>query len=855
MDIGLLILSEHNRSPCNHPSWASSSDGRCSIALTTIAGIVAEESGSGPGFAWLRFGNVRAFSCYWTPNGDSAADRLEAFNGFLDGLDQVIRQGEKENETLLVSGDFNAKSTNWGSSVDDSKGEALESFAASLGLWTNNVGSHPTFQRGASSSVIDLTFSGPGPYEVVDWEVLDDYSGSDHNYITFNLIPYSRTLNDLHLGWATRKLDHAAFSRKLDEGPPVLEEPASVDDAAEWLRDMVLMANTAERIAFRETRKALRVSIRKSQKLGWAALCASVDNDPRGVPYRIVSGRLGRQPPGLAAIGREIEIADHLFPTMPIINWQRVPMDSQVDPNFPTTATKGYNLNHGNECPPITTEEVRLTVSRLSRGKATGLDGIPNEMLSLIANRSPDIFVRMYSRCLSESVFPARWKRARLLLLHKGPNKPVSNPSSFRPLCMLDTTGKLFERILLLRLNDHLERAGGLSTNQFGFRRGCSTEDAINKSERLQTPWRRWSTPHDAIDGWMGAHGLQLARHKTEAIMLTKKWAYRDPVFVVGGHTVPLLRKLRYLGLHLDSHLSFSGHFTTVSGKASQAALAIGRLMPDLGGPSQSKRTLLMSVVNSRLLYACPTWAERACKYAICRNLMIRAQRTAALRVTRAYRTVSAEAASFLAGNPPGDLLALERKRVRSKLDDPDRADSKDEIRRAERDILLAAWSNRWSRGVRGAWTRTILPDLIRWMKRCPKDLTFHVTQALTGHGCFRYYLHRMKRASDAACLYCQHPEDTAEHTIFDCVHWDPLRLPVKMFVGNRNITPGDVQDLLCGPSDVPFFENDRLRAASQRATQSFYDMVDNILSCKEHDERIAEAERRANAVAAAPTD
>ncbi|KAL4092451.1 hypothetical protein QTP88_026952 [Uroleucon formosanum] len=342
----------------------------------------------------------------------------------------------------------------------------------------------------------------------------------------------------------------------------------------------------------------------------------------------------------------------------------------------------------------------------------------------------------------------------------------------------------------------------------------------------------------DAIDGWMGAHGLQLARHKTEAIMLTKKWAYRDPVFVVGGHTVPLLRKLRYLGLHLNSHLSFSGHFTTVSGKASQAALAIGRLMPNLGGPTQSKRTLLMSVVNSRLLYACPTWAERACKYAICQNLMIRAQRIAALRVTRAYRTVSAEAALFLAGNSPGDLLALERKRVRSKLDDPDRADSKDEIRRAERDILLAAWSNRWSRGVRGAWTRTILPDLIRWMKRCPKDLTFHVTQALTGHGCFRYYLHRMKRAPDAACLYCQHPEDTAEHTIFDCAHWDPLRLPVKMFVGNRNITLGDVQDLLCGPSDVPFIENDRLRAASQRTTRSFYDMVDNILSCKEYDER-----------------
>jgi len=45
----------------------------------------------------------------------------------------------------------------------------------------------------------------------------------------------------------------------------------------------------------------------------------------------------------------------------------------------------------------------------------------------------------------------------------------------------LDTAGKLFVWILLLRLNENLERTDRLSTNQFGFRRGCSTEDAINK--------------------------------------------------------------------------------------------------------------------------------------------------------------------------------------------------------------------------------------------------------------------------------------------------------------------------------------------------------------------------------------
>jgi len=82
-----------------------------------------------------------------------------------------------------------------------------------------------------------------------------------------------------------------------------------------------------------------------------------------------------------------------------------VPIDGQEYPIFPTTTADGYNGNHDNECPPITTEEVKLAVSQQSRGKTTRPDRIPNEILSLIPNRSPDKFVKMYNRCLLESVF------------------------------------------------------------------------------------------------------------------------------------------------------------------------------------------------------------------------------------------------------------------------------------------------------------------------------------------------------------------------------------------------------------------------------------------------------------------
>ncbi|MHC5848301.1 reverse transcriptase domain-containing protein, partial [Streptococcus pyogenes] len=51
--------------------------------------------------------------------------------------------------------------------------------------------------------------------------------------------------------------------------------------------------------------------------------------------------------------------------------------------------------------------------------------------------------------------------------------------SSYRPIYLQDTMGKVLEDMVLQRLNSHLERGGGLSENQFGFRKGRSTVDAI----------------------------------------------------------------------------------------------------------------------------------------------------------------------------------------------------------------------------------------------------------------------------------------------------------------------------------------------------------------------------------------
>ncbi|GBP81138.1 Retrovirus-related Pol polyprotein from type-1 retrotransposable element R1 [Eumeta japonica] len=56
--------------------------------------------------------------------------------------------------------------------------------------------------------------------------------------------------------------------------------------------------------------------------------------------------------------------------------------------------------------------------------------------------------------------------------------KPPEEPSSYRPLCMLDTAGKIFERIIHQRIDAVVDPL--LADNQYGFRKGRSTLDAIS---------------------------------------------------------------------------------------------------------------------------------------------------------------------------------------------------------------------------------------------------------------------------------------------------------------------------------------------------------------------------------------
>lgn len=72
----------------------------------------------------------------------------------------------------------------------------------------------------------------------------------------------------------------------------------------------------------------------------------------------------------------------------------------------------------------------------------------------------------------------------------------------------------------------------------------------------------------------------------------------------------------------------------------------------------------------------------------------------------------------------------------------------------------------------------TYLPQ---WIYRPHGNMNHRLTQLMTGHGCFRRFLYRIRKADSRTCLQCLILgnaifEDTAEHTLFECIAWNDER-------------------------------------------------------------------------------
>ncbi len=126
---------------------------------------------------------------------------------------------------------------------------------------------------------------------------------------------------------------------------------------------------------------------------------------------------------------------------------------------------------------PTDTEEAHKIILGLKNSHTAGTDGISSKILIAIAPAIANPLSYCINLSLLSGVVPKMIKIARVIPIFKSGDK--NSITNYRPISVLPTISKIFERIVYTRLNKYLDKCNILSSSQYGFRKKSTTCMAI----------------------------------------------------------------------------------------------------------------------------------------------------------------------------------------------------------------------------------------------------------------------------------------------------------------------------------------------------------------------------------------
>jgi len=94
----------------------------------------------------------------------------------------------------------------------------------------------------------------------------------------------------------------------------------------------------------------------------------------------------------------------------------------------------------------------------------------------------------IYNECLKIGCFPTNWKTARILPITKPGREDSIDPTKYRLISLIDTVGKVQEKLLIKRIMHHLHKIEFLNDNQYGFTPQKKTIDAAMEARKFIEP-------------------------------------------------------------------------------------------------------------------------------------------------------------------------------------------------------------------------------------------------------------------------------------------------------------------------------------------------------------------------------
>ena len=119
--------------------------------------------------------------------------------------------------------------------------------------------------------------------------------------------------------------------------------------------------------------------------------------------------------------------------------------------------------------------EVEKAIKEMRNKKATGDDDVPGDVLKLFGEGGLKIMTKLINTIYETVEWPKDFTEFTMITLKKKPQ--ATKCSDHRSISLIAHTAKIVAKILRRRIEKEIE--GVLGEDQFGFRRGKGTTDAV----------------------------------------------------------------------------------------------------------------------------------------------------------------------------------------------------------------------------------------------------------------------------------------------------------------------------------------------------------------------------------------
>ncbi|CAF4622203.1 unnamed protein product, partial [Rotaria socialis] len=144
--------------------------------------------------------------------------------------------------------------------------------------------------------------------------------------------------------------------------------------------------------------------------------------------------------------------------------------EDQIDRKYKELVNRLSVLNDSVE--KTSTAEITRIIKTLKPKKSAGLDSVSNFIIKKLPPSYIECLAKCFNTWLNDCRYPDDWKIAKIITLNKL-KSGIPKCEQTRPISLLATHSKLFEKVLLLRIRQWAETNRLVPPEQSGFRPKC----------------------------------------------------------------------------------------------------------------------------------------------------------------------------------------------------------------------------------------------------------------------------------------------------------------------------------------------------------------------------------------------